>query len=256
MEPFDKTLIDDFKGNIRILFLYGCPNCTKKKAYYDNGEIHKSKLVLCEKCGGEIRVSIKPDNKDNVTTWIYKCTSCDYIKTEIDDHKKWWDEHNDRERKDKELLAKYRDEFCFSEQEGNEAVQQTDAIITFMKELEEEDKKKKDPLYQKARSIKKLKVTELNKLLKEELEKAGYTELMFEKPEMGRFVAIPFLVQDEKTDRADYDSKQGLKRLINKVLADTNWRLMSGGIGYRAGYLSGKLRCYEHEEELVEILKE
>ncbi|MCA9343178.1 hypothetical protein KC950_04175 [Candidatus Saccharibacteria bacterium] len=151
------------------------------------------------------------------------------------------------------MLEKYRKEFCFSEKEGNEAVMHMEQMSRLVEDLEEKKRKSKDPAYKKARSLKKLKVIEVNKLLKEKLAESGYVELQFEKPEMGRFVAVPFVVQDEKTDREEYDSKKELKKLIDNVLLDSNWRLMSDGISYRVGYLSGRLRCYESEDELAKL---
>jgi len=38
------------------------------------------------------------------------------------------------------------------------------------------------------------------------------------------------------------------------ALEETNWRLMGDGVCYRAGYLSGKLKCYEKEEDLLDIV--
>ena len=48
-------------------------------------------------------------------------------------------------------------------------------------------------------------------------------------------------------------SEDTLKKLIKEALADTNWRLMSDGIHYRLGYLSGNLKAYEQEEDLFEL---
>jgi hypothetical protein len=45
-----------------------------------------------------------------------------------------------------------------------------------------------------------------------------------------------------------------LKKLIQKALEDTNWRLMSEGISYRLGYLKGRLRAYESEEDLKKLV--
>ncbi|HET7320221.1 MAG TPA: hypothetical protein VFI84_01380, partial [Candidatus Saccharimonadales bacterium] len=53
----------------------------------------------------------------------------------------------------------------------------------------------------------------------------------------------------------DYTSRYTLKKTIQKALTDTNWRLMSDGISYRLGYLNGRLRAYEKEEDLVELVK-
>jgi hypothetical protein len=52
----------------------------------------------------------------------------------------------------------------------------------------------------------------------------------------------------------EYDSKTQLKKLINGALEETNWRLMSDGISYRVGYLNGKLRCYENDDDMRDML--
>ncbi|MBU1046233.1 hypothetical protein KKH36_00430 [Patescibacteria group bacterium] len=71
---------------------------------------------------------------------------------------------------------------------------------------------------------------------------------------MDRIVSLSFTLEDSKTEN-EYDSKNNLKKLIKKRLEDTNWRLMSEGIDYRLGVLSGKFRVYEKEEDLVKLIK-
>jgi hypothetical protein len=51
------------------------------------------------------------------------------------------------------------------------------------------------------------------------------------------------------------DSRTHLKKLITTALADTNWRLMSEGVRHRLGYLSGRLRAYESEDELRKLVE-
>lgn len=71
---------------------------------------------------------------------------------------------------------------------------------------------------------------------------------------MGRDVFIGFNCLDSKSDREDYDSRKALEKLIKKTLEHTNWRLMSDGISYWLGYLNGRLRAYEREEDLKELV--
>jgi len=52
----------------------------------------------------------------------------------------------------------------------------------------------------------------------------------------------------------EYDSKKQLKKVIDKTLENTNWRLMSAGVRYRVGYLNGSLRCYETEDDLIKLM--
>lgn len=255
MEVLDKSLHDLTEKPLRILFIYKCPRCKKREAQYDDGKKYISKPTLCDKCGSEVDIDFKHNKKTDVTIWTHKCRGCNYKLIEKRDHKKWELEYKAKKKRDKELLNKFRKEFCFNEKEGAEAVLHVEQIKNLVDSWKEEEKKSKDPIYQKARSLKKLKVIEVNTLLKKAMEKQGYVSLEFEKPEMGKFVVVPFVVQDSKTDREEYDSRQNLKKLLVKTLIGTNWRLMSDGINYRVGYLSGRIRCYEDEEELVKVVK-
>lgn len=254
LNVIDKNLWDR-NDKVRVLFMYKCPRCNKREAYYDDGELYVSTPTLCEKCGSEIDVNLKIDDNKDITTWIYKCTGCSFEKTDVDDHKKWKEEREKENKRNKELLEKFKKDFCFSEKEGSEAVTWMENFTTLMSDIKKDEEKKKDPVYQKAVSLKKLKVVELNKLLKEAMEKEGFTDLQLEKPEMGKYVAVPFVVQDSKAEREEYDSKKQLKKLIDKSLEDTNWKLMSEGLSYRVGYLSGRLRCYESEDDQTNMLK-
>lgn len=120
--------------------------------------------------------------------------------------------------------------------------------------LEEEQKKNNDPLIQQARQLKTLKALQLKELIQKTIEVEAYIDLQFGKPEIGQFVIIDFTVNDSKEGRNDYDSSNKLKKLIKSVLEDTNWRLMSEGISCRLGILSGRLKAYEREEDLVKLL--
>lgn len=125
-----------------------------------------------------------------------------------------------------------------------------------MARLGEELNEKQDNkhIYDAVKEMKKPKIAELIPLLSEPLQKAGYIEFSLEKPEVGREVRVGFSCLDSKSDRGDYDSRNTLRKLVQKALEDTNWRLMSDGIHYRLGYLSGRIRAYEGEDELKELV--
>jgi hypothetical protein len=129
-------------------------------------------------------------------------------------------------------------------------------ISRLVDEMKENEKKDKDPQIQKARQLKKLTVIQLGKLIEDTIEKEGYKDLKFGKPEMGQYVIIDFSVNEAKEDRKDYDSQNTLKKLIKTALEDTSWRLMSDGIQYRLGILTGRLKAYEREEDLVGLVQE
>lgn len=55
--------------------------------------------------------------------------------------------------------------------------------------------------------------------------------------------------------RPEYDSRKTLEKILEKALEDTNWSQMSEGVSYRLGFLSGRIRGYETEEDLQELTK-
>ena len=44
-EPMHKSLWEE-KESLSVSFIYNCPKCNKRKAYYDNGEEYKGKPTL------------------------------------------------------------------------------------------------------------------------------------------------------------------------------------------------------------------
>ena len=88
------------------------------------------------------------------------------------------------------------------------------------------------------------------------IKKAGYAKLEFEKPEIEKNVILGLSLQDVKLSRDKLNSEYDLKRLLKTALEGTNWRLMSEGVSYRLGFLTGRLKGFESEEDLLKIAKE
>jgi uncharacterized circularly permuted ATP-grasp superfamily protein len=109
-------------------------------------------------------------------------------------------------------------------------------------------------VYDVVKEMKKPKIAELTNLLTPALKKAGYIEFSLDKPEMGKDVYVGFNCLDSESGRGDNESRKALKKLVDIVLEETNWRLMSEGISYRLGYLNGRLRAYEGEEDLKNLV--
>ena len=126
-----------------------------------------------------------------------------------------------------------------------------------MARLGKEFKEKEDNkyLYDAMKEMKKPKIAELNTILAPVLEKAGYIEFSLDKPEMDKDVFVGFNCLDSRSDRNDRDSEKTLKKTVEKALQDTNWRLMSDDISYRLGYLNGRLRAYERDEDLKKLVE-
>ena len=226
-----------------------CPNgCLPHRAFFDDGEEYRPKPKLCPKCQSELNSSSKRiEDKKIVTTDA--CSKCGYIDTDEFDLAVRVEAPDPDYEKDRARFC-LTDEQAKKKQEEKWAAENMGRLVDKWKEEE----KRKDE-YDAVAKIKQLTVIDLEKLLTPILEKESYTKLQFGTPEIGEDVFLPFTAQDSKSDRKDMASSYDLSRIIRRALADTNWRLMSDGISYRVGILSGRLRAYEKEEDLLELVK-
>jgi len=236
---------------MRVLFIFECPKCKKRLGLYDNGEEHISKPDLCPECGKEIKTTYK--RKGDVITTTEKCTSCKYKKVEVEDLGKKDLEREAEKKKDKELLEKYRTEFCLSDKEGQEYIELIESMEVANAVHDEEMHKFNNPVYERSLQLKKTNISDLEALLTKSLENAKYTKLSLDKPEIGQYVIVPFTVQDIDSSRRDRISVSELEKLIKTTLEDTNWRLLSNSVMYRLGYLEGRLKGYEREEDMLKL---
>jgi hypothetical protein len=247
-----KDLLNSYEKDGQVLFMFECIKCKKRQALYEDGSEWHHEDPKCPECSSPL--NDKSKNVKNVLTTTYSCSNCDYKKEDIYDFNKSKKEQEAREARENKLLTEYRKEFCVDEKVGEEMLYTYEQISRLVDEMKEKEKKDKDPLIQQARQLKKLTVIRLGKLLADTIEKEGYTDLKFGKPEMGQHVIIDFSVNETKEDRKEYTSQNTLKKLIKGVLEDTNWRLMSDGVQYRLGILTGRLKAYEREEDLTTII--
>lgn len=251
-EITSKDLLDTLNDNSQVLFMFSCIKCKKNQAFYEDGTEWQYKPPLCPKCNAPLQSKSK--HKKYISTTTYNCPSCTYTHIDTYDFKKSQKEREEREAWEKKIFTEYKDEFCYNEQDGPEAVRHCDDLSRTVQWFKEKEEKDNDPLIQKARQLKKLKALQLKNLIQQTIEKERYIDLQFGKPEIDQFVIIEFTVNDSKDQRSEYDSRNTLKKLIKSALEDTNWRLMSEGISCRLGILSGKLKAYEREEDLVKLV--
>lgn len=250
MQATDKTFYDwgADKRN-RVLFVYNCPNAKHpRRAFFDDGEEYVFKNRACQKCGGKLKITHKNSKNKLTTTDSCGCGYKDKIVYDLNPEPKPKRIIVDRD------FIKDRERFCLSKKEGEEwaaTMAQTGSIKKFLDDVNKEGAN--EELYGKLAQIKKLNVVQLQTLLKLPVEAAGYSQLQWDKPLIGRHVVIPFTVLDTKSERGEYNSRVDLRRLVDKALTDTNWRLMSDGISYRLGILSGSLRAYETEEDMLKL---
>ncbi len=226
-----------------LLFIYRCSHCGRGRAFYDNGEEHRTKPELCPKCNKEMKQNTKKENGALVITSV--CPNCRHGKT-----------HNlglsAKEEIDPNFEAD-RDRFCLTEKEGSRYLFEKESIAQLTRMMQEDEKSKE--IKKKVAKIKCLPIGEIKRLMTKALENESYTDLRFEDSQIDKFVSVAFTAQDNKVGREEYNSRTELKKTIDKTLSDTDWRLMSDGINYRLGFVSGRIRGYEGEEELSKIIK-
>ncbi|HAT74057.1 MAG TPA: hypothetical protein DCS08_03560 [Candidatus Moranbacteria bacterium] len=247
MNCISRDLMTDSYDKEEVLFMFQCDKCNKRRAYWENGIEWQSKLYLCSKCQSEMdSAHIKKDNGVETT---YSCQKCGHKETDSMDFSK------KEEVVDPDFEMK-RKKYCLSEEEGrkysSEKINLEQMADLGKKWKEEEDNKE---LYDAIAKIKKLTVFELQNILSPICEKAGYVKLEFEKPEIQKDVTLGFSLQDSKSGRSEWDSVHDLQKLIRNTLKETNWRLMSDGVNYRLGFLTGKLRGVEGKEKLLNLVE-
>lgn len=235
MELIDSHLSIDFdrKGGDHMKFYFGCKECKVMKIVYDDGRTEDRIPWKCPKCSRRLTTT-EERSADKITTTDI-CTFCNYKNVhELD----LTLEPPEKEPNDEEL-KEYRinkDRFCLSDKEGFEHIQQEINLKACSDMLK---KDKEDPP-----NVKMLTLPQLEKVLVQAVEKEGFIRFEFGKPDMTKDVVIAFSIQDT-TDRVEYDSRKKLKKIIGQATEGTNWSLMTSGIEYRLGILTGRIKGLE-----------
>ncbi len=205
----------------------------------------------CEKCGGNT-VS-KTTKKLDVITWTETCEKCKHVKTDTLD---LTSSKSDSEPVDKYLELDHK-RFVFDKDMMFKYEQKARHLIR-MAELhaKAEDRAEHVDVFDGIKQVKKLKIAQLKELLEPIFTKNGYSDFKLGDPKIAREVSLEFSCLDTKDDREEYQSKKTLHKSIDTALEDTNWRLMSAGVNYRLGFLTGSLRAYESEEEIKKLVEQ
>jgi len=244
-----KNIINN-KSEDDILFMFECRYCNKRAAYWQDSIEWEKPKTYCEKCNG-IMNEKESEDKPKVFTTTYTCQDCGYKNINTIDLNK---SRNDVKPADPLYELDYK-RFIFDEGMVNkclEKVKQFDRILNLY--IKPVDQTENVHAQDQAKKIKRLKIAELISVLCPVIVKADYSDFKIGEPQMGHEVIINFNCLDAKSDREENDSKKELQKIIQRILKDTNWRLMSDEISYRLGYLSGRLRAYEKEEDIMKLI--
>jgi len=241
--------IYDLDEKERVLFFFNCTHgCVPNRGFFDDGEEYKPKPHLCPKCQTQLNEEHERVKDEKIIT-TSTCPGCDY--TNKDD----MDLRIKSEKPDPDF-EKDRARFCLDEESSKKLLKekwQLEGMAKMVDKWKEKEKHKED--YDAVKEIQKLTVIDLENVLTPVVEEAGYIKLQFGTPDIGKDLFLPFTLHDAQSGRSDWDSSHGLQKLIKTALAKTNWRLMTDGVSYRLGILTGRLRAYEREEDLLELVR-
>ncbi len=231
-----------------ILFLFECKPCNKRMVLWQDGTEWEGHQARCGECGARVEETDK--RRGNTITTTYTCGACGH------NHKSGWHLGAKAKTEADPHFKVDRRRFCFDAATGKKFLarkahlERIDAVVEQARKDSGTGTEPIDPITQAVGGIKRLKVAQVADALAEATAKAGYRDFKLGEPQVGREIAIPFNCLDDRPERESYDSRMALKKLLAGTLADTNWRLMSDGVSYRLGYLSGRVRAYESEDDL------
>ncbi|MBP7857497.1 hypothetical protein KA016_00360 [Candidatus Saccharibacteria bacterium] len=234
-----------------VLFMFECDDCNKRLALWEDGSEWEGAKHECENCGA--KTTRKHTKKADVITWTETCTKCKHVKTDTIDLS---DTTSPTESVDP-YLELDRKRFLFDKDTMFKYEQKMKHFVR-MAELhaKAEDKVEHVDVFDGIKEVKKLKIVQLKELLEPVFTKNGYSDFKLGDPKIAREVSLDFSCLDTKDDREEYQSKKVLHKAIEKALIDTNWRLMSAGLNYRLGFLTGSLRAHESEEEIRKLVEQ
>lgn len=247
-QPSLKT-IDLAEDRPRVLFVYDCPKlCKPRRAFFHDGREFRPRRKPCPRCGADLVLTRDASAKEKIIV-VESCSKCGYAVT---------DEiaASLEQQTPDPNFASDRARFCLTKEQYDEKSREMwhhERMSDSTKEQVQEERRRKNS--EAISTIKKLTITELEKLLGSIAENAGYAKFQLGAPRIARDLSVPFTVQDSKPDRIEHRSTKELKKLLESALAESNWRLMSAGITYRLGVLSGDLRAYEKDEDLLELVR-
>lgn len=236
----------------RVLYMFDCPlGHSPRRAFYDNGEEYRINPHKCKSCQSSVSEEVKREGKTITTT--YTCKSCSVVEVDVFN----LSEKTREEPIDVDFVSD-REKYCLTKEEGDRYIMGTISLnncVNLFSSKEIEGKVVDTSLHEKVKNLKKINILELEDLLQSKLEDTQYVRFSLKDPVSGREFYVPFVVCDKSTIVNEHATELHLAKIIKDATEDTNWRLMSDDISYRLGMLTGRLRAYEREDDLLELVR-
>ena len=229
----------DFNSEDKLVFYFKCNyGHLPKKAIYADGSERYIKIKRCSYCAGSLE-TMKKQTKTKLT-FTDTCKQCGKIEIHEFEFPK----------KPTAIKEEDRIKYCVSFIGSGSLQQDMQLILDSEHILLDEQKEQYDYSH-----VEQINIAQLEKRLLEDLEKLQFVKFQFEKPKSGRWLTVEFSAQDFSS-RDERSSIKALKKALTKALFTTNWRLMSTDIYYKLGFLTGQIKGFSLEEDLIKIGKE
>ena len=239
---FDTYLFKDTFEE-QILFAFSCSKHSPRKVVYPNGREYCFKEKKCKHCTG--RISSKTETKGSLLVFTDTCQSCGEVEIiELDN----------AEEDELPITEEERIKYCLQFLSVSHFFEDLEAIAKVAEHFEEKDAEKRIKKQYEVDKIKMINVPALDTIIKKETEQHSYTKFEFIKTDLTKFAMLTFTVLDP----ANRDKKESLKQIstiLDKTLFETNWRLVSTSLDYRLGIVTGRIRAYETEDDLLKLAK-
>jgi len=231
---------------IPIMFVFDCPDGhAPRRVIYPDGREYFFPKPKCPKCRFEITKKTKKLKTKIVT--VCNCAMCG---------KSWKEELDIRMEKKTEapIAPEDRAKYCLGFEGLKTFLEDLESLTNVLIKADADAAVRNKMETSGANKIEKLTIPELEFRLGKASEIGGFIKFLLEKPEMKQHVRVPFTAQDP-LKRNERESLKEFKEIIGKELLPTNWRLV-GDVTYRLGYLSGGLKAFEQDEDLIRLAEE
>lgn len=229
----------------RVEFFFGCKPCKEVKRVFEDGTEIPRTPILCDKCKKEVECDFRKKNGKDY--FVKTCKHCGHVEETLEEEKPPpTEEEIERFERDKKR-------FCLTSEQGQKYKYYLER--TGKMDAEKKEHQQNIEFHDKLADIKKLNIAGLEKRLKTAVKKAGFDDLHISMPANEREIVLHFSVRDTEEARREQESRKVLEKTIDALLENTNWALYSGGVDYRLGMLSGRIRGYETEDQLGELTK-
>lgn len=238
----------------RLLFIFQCNDCNKRRAIYNDWEEITPKKHLCPNCNTELNK--KSDIKNDTLTINYFCDKCNYKESETVDLKV-----ENIEEKEDNNYEEDRKRFCISEEEAyklknwiQDFYQWILDVMTW-KDPVSIAKRKEQEKFRSLENIKRFTITELEEYLSPILTEKWFINFSLWKAEIDKEIHVYFTVIDKSDKNQKYSSRIRLRKIINEVISNTNWFFMnSWKLEEKLWIIQWRLKWVDNNEELLILI--